>query len=192
MKSKSGILAILLLTAVLTACSPGDTASTVTASTGSAAAASEGTVPGSATPGTTDPSATGPTGTGLNLGALQGRPDVFGEIRDIIGNEVTLLLLVNPDVDETSGTPGMGKGRGGGADVVREYTGEELTLLIPVGTTMVQRVQQSGMVPGSGSGTGPVEDPISLLELVKGGTLKIYYYPDSEAIEKVVFQAPRS
>lgn len=127
------------------------------------------------------------------LGAL-GIPDTFGEIKDIVGNEVTLLLIKNAEEDETR-VPGSGMGRGNsGADVVREYTGEEVTLLIPVGTTMVKRVPQSGSEEvGSGTGTGPIEEEVTLMELVKGSTLKIYYRDgDLKSIEKVLVQPPRN
>jgi len=115
---------------------------------------------------------------------------LFGEIKDIAGNEVTLLLLEN----QTEAEAGTGMKRGnGGAEMVREYTGEESTILIPVGTLMVRRVPQSGTgETGTGTGTGPVEEEVSLKELAKGSTLKIFYYENTTDIEKIIVQPPRN
>lgn len=127
------------------------------------------------------------------LGSM-GTPDLFGEIKEVIGNEVTLLLIENPEA-ETDVVPGSGMGRGKqGLDVVRKYTGEEATVMIPVGTTMVKRIQQSTTgETGTGTGTGPVEEEVGLTELVKGATLKIYYREGSAtSIEKILVQPPRS
>lgn len=129
------------------------------------------------------------------LGAL-GVPDLFGEIKEVIGNEVTLLLIENAEAEEGT-VPGSGMGRGKqGLDVVREYTGEEMTVLIPVGTPMVKRVPQSGTAETgteAGTGTGPVEEEVGLAELVKGATLKIFYQEGSTtSIEKILVQPPRS
>ncbi|MBF7095687.1 hypothetical protein [Alkalibacter mobilis] len=123
---------------------------------------------------------------GTGAGSI-GIPDTFGEIKDIVGNEVTLLIIQNADEQEQ--VPGSGMKRGNmGEDVVREYTGEETTLLIPVGTPMVKRVQQSS-TGETGTGTGPVEEEVSLSELVKGSILKIYYDDeDPEIIEKIMVQ----
>ncbi|MBP1917963.1 hypothetical protein [Youngiibacter multivorans] len=130
-----------------------------------------------------------PTGETLGLGNT-GIPGLFGEIKDIAGNEVTLLLLEIQSEAE-AGT-GMRRGNGG-ADVVREYTGEEKTILIPVGTPMVKRVPQSGTgETGTGTGTGPVETEVSLKELSKGSTLKIFYYENTTNIEKIIVQPPRN
>lgn len=127
------------------------------------------------------------------LGSM-GIPDLFGEIKEVVGNEVTLLVIENPEA-ETDAVPGSGMGRGKqGLDVVREYTGEEVTVLIPVGTTMVKRIPQSGTdQTGTGTGTGPIEEEVGLTELIKGATLKIYYQEGSTtSIEKILVQPPRS
>jgi len=172
MKIKTGIVALLLFAMTATACQ------------GAAAPASPSN--------SAEPTAVSPTESTAGQ-AFTGKPGLFGEIKDIAGNEVTLLVIESP-VEETNAVPGSGMGRGnGGADVVREYTGEEETVLIPVGTLMVKRVQQSGTgETGTGTGTGPVEEEVSLKELVKGSTLKIFYYTDTKTIEKIIVQAPRN
>lgn len=123
--------------------------------------------------------------------------DIMGEIIEIVGNEVTLKLMEFDATETETRVPGSGMGRnGGGVPSERNYTGEELTLIIPVGTQMVTRVpgQNSGTTAasGSGTGTGPVENEISLNELAKGMFLKIRFFNDSQAIEKVLVQKPRT
>lgn len=145
---------------------------------------------GSAPAETTAPTAAETTTVETQGLGNSGIPGLFGEIKDIAGNEVTLLLLENP----TEAEAGTGMRRGnGGADIVREYTGEEKTILIPVGTPMVKRVPQSGAgETGTGTGTGPVEEEVSLKELAKGSTLKIFYYENTTNIEKIIVQPPRN
>jgi hypothetical protein len=173
MKLKLIVPALLVFAMTATACS----------GSGAPAAATEALAPTTAE--TT-------TGEMLGLGNT-GLSGLFGEIKDIAGNEVTLLLIENQTGTE-EGTPGTGMKRGnGGADVVREYTGEEKTLLIPVGTLMVKRVPQSGTgETGTSTGTGPVEEEVSLKELTKGSTLKIFYYENTTDIEKIIVQPPRN
>lgn len=173
MKYKLLLPALLVFAMTATACSGSETPAAVTEPS---------------TPTTAETTA----GEMLGLGNI-GLPGLFGEIKDIAGNEVTLLLIENPTGTE-EGTTGTGMRRGnGGADVVREYTGEEKTLLIPVGTLMVKRVPQSGTgETGTGTGTGPVEEEVSLKELAKGSTLKIFYYENTTNIEKIIVQPPRN
>ncbi|QSX08507.1 hypothetical protein J0B03_12115 [Alkalibacter rhizosphaerae] len=131
---------------------------------------------------------------GENVGQGLGIPGTFGEIKEVVGNEVTLLLMANA-AEEEAPVPGSGMKRGSqGGDVLREYTGEELTILIPVGTPIVKRVQQSPTTEtGTGAGTGPVEEEVALTELVKGSTLKIFYYDaDKKSIEKILIQPPKN
>lgn len=123
--------------------------------------------------------------------------DIMGEIIEIIGNEVTLKLMEFDASETTTRVPGSGMGKnGGGVPLEKNYTGEELTLIIPVGTQLVTRVPGQGsdttVESGSGTGTGPVENDIGLNELAKGMFLKIRFVDDSQTIEKVLVQKPRS
>lgn len=120
----------------------------------------------------------------------------MGEIIEMVGNEVTLKLMVFDPTESETRVPGSGMGRnGGGVPSEKNYTGEELTLIIPVGTQMVTRVQSQSSgttaASGSGTGTGPVEDEIGLNELAKGMFLKIRYFDDNKTIEKILAQKPR-
>lgn len=110
-----------------------------------------------------DPNAAGTE----NASPGQGRPDMFGKVKSIVGNEVTLLLADMPEMPEKQetqdgaaapqqtketmrsqagpggfegGPPGMG--REGKQPVTRDlsnmdFTGETKTLLIPVATPVV-------------------------------------------------------
>lgn len=122
--------------------------------------------------------------------------DIMGEIIEIVGNEITLKLMEFDATETATRVPGSGMGKNGGVPSEKNYTGEELTLIIPVGTLMVTRVQaqSSGTTATSGSatGTGPVENEIGLNELAKGMFLKIRYIDDSNTIEKVLVQKPRT
>jgi hypothetical protein len=139
-----------------------------------------------------------------------GEIDVYGEVSEVIGNEVTLKLLEIPDmsamnrekgtdgekpVDKAEGsapagdtTTGAAAGNtagtpGGGGMREKNYTGEEKSIVIPVGTSIVS------MTRGD---EGMVESEISLNELTSGSTLSIYYQEDGETIEKITIRKPRT
>jgi hypothetical protein len=139
-----------------------------------------------------------------------GEIDIYGEVSEIIGNEVTLKLLEIPDMSAmnrekgTGGVQAGGKAEGSapagettggaaggttagtpGAGGMREknYTGEEKTIVIPVGTPIVS------MTRGE---EGMVESEISLNELTSGSTLSIYYQEDGKTIEKITIRKPRT
>jgi hypothetical protein len=138
-----------------------------------------------------------------------GEIDVYGEVSEVIGNEVTLKLLEIPDMtamnrekgtggdtgDKTEGsapagdtTSGAAAGAttgtpGGGGMREKNYTGEEKTIVIPVGTSIVS------MTRGE---EGMVESEISLNELTSGSTLSIYYQEDGKTIEKITIRKPRT
>jgi len=146
---------------------------------------------------TTTQTTPGAAGTTNASGAMPNNDyDIMGEIIEMVGNEVTLKLMVFDPTESETRVPGSGMGRnGGGVPSEKNYTGEELTLIIPVGTQMVTRVQSQSSgttaASGSGTGTGPVEEEIGLNELAKGMFLKIRYFDDNKTIEKILAQKPR-
>lgn len=139
-----------------------------------------------------------------------GEIDVYGEVSEVIGNEVTLKLLEIPDMSNMTREKGTGSDQAGdkaegsapaedttggaaagatdGAAAGRgmrekQYTGEEKTIVIPVGTPIVS------MTRGE---EGMVETEISLNELASGNTLSIYYQEDGKTIEKITIRKPRT
>ncbi|PAE37167.1 hypothetical protein CHI06_20825 [Bacillus sp. 7884-1] len=136
--------------------------------------------------------------------------DVYGEVSEIIGNEVTLKLLEIPDMSAMNREKGTGGDKtgdkaegsapagdtnsgaaagaitgnpGGGGMREKNYTGEEKTIVIPVGMPIVS------MTRGE---EGMVESEISLNELTSGSTLSIYYQEDGKTIEKITIRKPRT
>ena len=139
-----------------------------------------------------------------------GEIDVYGEVSEVIGNEVTLKLLEIPDMSAMNREKGTGGDKtgdkaegsaragdttsgaaaeattgtpGGGGMREKNYTGEEKTIVIPVGTPIVS------MTRGE---EGMVESEISLNELTSGSTLSIYYQEDGKTIEKITIRKPRT
>lgn len=135
-----------------------------------------------------------------------GEIDVYGEVSEVIGNEVTLKLLEIPDMSAmnrekgTDGEQAGGKAEGsapagdttggaaagatgGGGMREKQYTGEEKNIVIPVGTPIVSM---------SRGEEGMVETEISLNELTSGNTLSIYYQEDGKTIEKITIRKPRT
>lgn len=133
-----------------------------------------------------------------------GEMDVYGEVSEVIGNEVTLKLLEIPDMAAmnrekgTNGAPPTDRNTEGGAATggtatdgtaagkgmrEKQYTGEEKTIIIPVGTPIVS------MTRGE---EGMVETEIGMTELTSGNTLSIYYQEDGKTIEKITIRKPRT
>ncbi|MFX3623488.1 MAG: hypothetical protein ACE3JP_05435 [Ectobacillus sp.] len=123
--------------------------------------------------------------------------DLYGEVSEIIGNEVTLRLIEKPEKPARNGeNDGNGGGRGGaggrggdgasgggGAMRERKYTGEEKTFVIPVGAPLVTVTRgESGME----------ESKISLNEVTPGSILSVYYEEDGKTIEEIRVQKPRT
>lgn len=123
--------------------------------------------------------------------------DVYGEISEVIGNEVTLKLLEIPEMSAQNGERGKneakrpdiatgdqapGTGRGGGMRE-KNYTGEEKTIVIPVGTPIVSMTRGDN---------GMEETEINLNELTSGSTLSVYYQEDGKTIEKITIRKPRT
>ena len=139
-----------------------------------------------------------------------GEIDVYGEVSEVIGNEVTLKLLEIPDMSAMNREKGTGGDKtgekaegsapagdttsgaeagattgtpGGGGMREKNYTGEEKTIVIPVGTPIVSMTRGED---------GMVESEISLNELTSGNTLSIYYQEDGKTIEKITIRKPRT
>lgn len=139
------------------------------------------------------------------------KPDLYGEVSEVIGNEITLKLLKIPEmparngqkegykaagnVDDKgsnvapnganadgSGAQGAGAGAGRGMRQ-KEYTGEEKTMVIPVGTSLVTTTRGEN---------GMTESDISLNELKSGYTMSVYYKKDGKTIEKISVRKPRT
>ena len=130
----------------------------------------------------TSPSASAspqPSGTGLT------GVDVYGEITEIVGNEVTLKLMEKPDPS----TQGQGQGNNG-VPRAKNYTGEVIDFIIPVGIPLFTKTKNPNNVPGSGTGTGPIETEIKLNDIQKGWTLQVFYQDDGKTIEKIFAQKP--
>ncbi|MCP8968096.1 hypothetical protein [Ectobacillus ponti] len=119
------------------------------------------------------------------------KPDVYGEIAEITGNEVTLKLLAIPDMSarganngtkddkQAQGAGGANGANGGGGMRQKNYTGEQKTIVIPVGTPIVS------MTRGD---SGMQESEVSLNELTSGNTLSIYYEKDGKTIKKITLR----
>jgi hypothetical protein len=154
---------------------------------------------------TTDQSTDNKASANSNTKAFE-KPDLYGEVSEVIGNEVTLKLLKMPEMPAQNGQKGGtnagnvddkgsnvapndanadgsgGTGTGGGMRQ-KEYTGEEKTMVIPVGTSLVTTTR---------SETGMTESEISLNELKSGYTLSVYYKKDGKTIEKISVRKPRT
>lgn len=114
------------------------------------------------------------------------RPDMFGRVKSIIGNEVVLEIAEMPQMsankdnkqkNKAVGVPtGEGKGTGqrpqgaGGREL--KFTGETVTLLIPVGIPITTRSQ---------SGTKEID----LVDIYEGSSLQIWF-DDMEKEDRVI------
>jgi len=150
------VIALLSMVVLLSGCSTAATTeATGTQGANSAVTSQQPSAAGSGAGGTENPS------------PGQGRPDLFGKVKSIAGNEVTLLLADMPEMPERAemqentavseesketarsqagpggfagGPPGMERGEN--QPVTRDlsaidFTGETKTLLIPVATPVV-------------------------------------------------------
>jgi hypothetical protein len=131
-------------------------------------------------------------------GSIQ-KPDVYGEVSAINGNQVTLKLMKNPPMNrpkaqvrgsgngnmQTTGTsPGNGNiksGQGGGGMRQPSYTGKEKTITIPDGA------QMTTMAKGT---NGMEQSKITLDQITTGSTLSIYYDTDGKTIKSIRVQEP--
>jgi hypothetical protein len=132
------------------------------------------------------------------------KPDVYGEVSAINGNQVTLKLMNIPQMNRGakgqvrgSGTGNMGtsgaapgkmngnvNGNGGpgkGGMRQRSYTGEEKTITIPNG------VQMTTMTRGT---NGMEQNTVTLDQITTGSTLSIYYDTDGKTIKSIRVQKP--
>ncbi len=134
---------------------------------------------------------------GQNQGRQQERPDVYGSVKSIIGNEVVLALAEMPERRTGQGGTGQGSGSapagnqsgqmppsgggqmGGGQGerptVRRELklTGETLTLLIPVGVPITS-FSQGGM------------KQLDIADIYEGTMMQIWYDKNDEASKTIV------
>ncbi|MDN4523352.1 hypothetical protein [Fictibacillus fluitans] len=125
---------------------------------------------------------------------------LYGEVSEMIGNEVELRLIEKPERSAANGEKdGNGGGRksgasgrggegagavgGGSATKERKYTGEEKTFVIPVGVSLVTVTRGEG---------GMEESEISLNEVTPGSILSVYYQENGKTIEKIRVQKPRT
>lgn len=128
------------------------------------------------------------TGAGLNYTEI----DLYGEISELIGNEITIKVMERP----ATSNGGQGNQNTTGVPREKNYTGEEVDIIIPVGTPIFTKVKtgqgtgQPSGEPGTSAGTGPAETEISFNEIQTGWTIQIFYMEDGLTIEKVVVQKP--
>ncbi|TCP31767.1 hypothetical protein EV207_102260 [Scopulibacillus darangshiensis] len=114
------------------------------------------------------------------------KPDLYGEISEVVGNEITLKLIEQPKRNGQNGEDkkrsGGGK-RGGGDKREVKYTGKKKTIVIPTGTPLVTMTREDKKMQ---------ESEISLNELTVGSTLSVYYQKDGKTIEKIRVKKPRA
>jgi hypothetical protein len=129
---------------------------------------------------------------GQNQGREQERPDVYGRVKSIIGNEVVLELAEMPQRRTgqsggsatagnqsgqipPSGGSQMGGGQGERPTVQRELklTGETLTLLIPVGVPITS-FSQGGM------------KQLDIADIYEGTMMQVWYDKNDEASKTIV------
>jgi hypothetical protein len=137
------------------------------------------------------------------------KPDVYGEVSAINGNQITLKLMNIPQMNkpksqvrgsgsgnmQTSGTspgngappgngtaPGNGS-KGGGVMGQPAYTGKEKTITIPNGT------QMTSMTKGT---NGMEQSKITLDQITTGSILSVYYDTDGKTIKSIRVQKPWS
>ncbi|MHA0856545.1 hypothetical protein ACH8E3_06645 [Paenibacillus sp. CMAA1364] len=108
--------------------------------------------------------------------------DLYGEIKEVIGNEVEIKVTEIPELLQQGRVMGGGAGATGDKRQ-KKYTGEEKSIIIPVGIPIV--VMSRGE-------NGMVENEISLNELTVGSDLSIFYQDDGETIKKIKVQKPRT
>lgn len=127
------------------------------------------------------------------------KPNVYGEVSAINGNQVTLKLMKTPQMNRpkgqvrgsgtgnmgTTGTsPGNGNVNGSqGTGGMRQpsYTGKEKTITIPDG------VQMTTMTKGT---NGMEQSKITLDQITTGSTLSVYYDTDGKTIKSIRVQKP--
>jgi len=124
------------------------------------------------------------------------RPDMFGRVKSIIGNEVVLEIAempertANKNGDQTNKPIGVpnGEGNGGGqrpqgvgAGRELKFTGETATLLIPIGVPITTR------------GQGELKE-IDLADIYAGALLQIWFddiNKEDKMITRVMMQQGR-
>ena len=128
------------------------------------------------------------------------KPDVYGEVAKINGNEVTLKLMEIPQRkggnkqnrhngqnNEQNGgniTAGNGNGAGGpNRNGAKRYTGEEKTITIPDGVSIVTMTRGTN---------GMTKNQITLKDISVGSILAIYYKSDGKTINKIRVMKPRA
>jgi hypothetical protein len=137
------------------------------------------------------------------------KPDVYGEVAKIDGNQVTLKLMEIPQRNGRNGNnrrnwqngqngqnwqnngqnngnvaAGGGNGAGGpGGMRARRYTGEEKTIVIPNGVSIVTMTRGTN---------GMTEDQMALKDITVGSILSVYYKTDGKTIDKIRVMKPRA
>ncbi|MDP4104603.1 MAG: hypothetical protein Q8935_06565 [Bacillota bacterium] len=127
------------------------------------------------------------------------KPDVYGEVSAINGNQITLKLMNIPQMNSPknqvrgSGTGNMGTtgttpgnvngGQGRGGMRQPSYTGQEKTITIPDG------VQMTTMTRGT---NGMQQNNVTLDQITSGSTLSVYYDTDGKTIKSIRVQKPWS
>lgn len=131
------------------------------------------------------------------------KPDVYGEVANINGNQVTLKLMVIPQRNGRNGqnggnwkngqngqngqnngnaSAGGGNGAGGpGGRRARQYTGQEKTMVIPNGTSIVTMSRGSN---------GMTQNQVSMSDITVGSVLSIYYKTDGKTINNIRVMKP--
>lgn len=127
------------------------------------------------------------------------KPDVYGEVSAINGNQITLKLMNIPQMNRPknqvrgSGTGNMGTtgttpenvngGQGRGGMRQPSYTGQEKTITIPDG------VQMTTMTRGT---NGMQQNNVTLDQITSGSILSVYYDTDGKTIKSIRVQKPWS
>ncbi|MBB6215228.1 hypothetical protein HNQ80_001317 [Anaerosolibacter carboniphilus] len=137
---------------------------------------------------------------GQNQGRVQERPDVYGRVKSIIGNEVVLELAEMPE--RRSGQNGTGQG-GTGQNSGSAPAGNQGGQMPPAGNGQMGQVQRSGMqreikltgetltllipvgVPVNSFGQGGMKQ-LDIADIYEGMMMQIWYDKKDEASKTII------
>lgn len=163
--------------------------------------------------GSNDPNASSPSPSAVS-GSQRGNfaaPDVYGEVKSVNGNDISVALLEMPQRPQRNNTQGSGDStapqgskpqgtrpsgtgngqrQGGGMNAPKKYTGATQTVTVAADT------QISTFERGSGNGNGngnnrPTQKDIKVSDIKAGSIIQVWYKSGTKEIQRImVMQVP--
>lgn len=131
-----------------------------------------------------------------NNGQARQKPDIFGQVKEISGNNITIALAQMPQrvqnqtgqqsQTNSSRKPSAGNNGTNGqkGNWTPELTGETKTLAIPDGAKIYSGGGSRSMQQGQSQGRGPQE--ITLKDVKTGDFISIYYKAGTTTVDRVM------